>query len=436
MIPFLPELPLVTPGAPASGAFGLPGAELREPGTSPDFAGLLSAALPEGEAPASALTNLPARVPPLTISGEATLPAPPAVPAPLFAPPAFQREVPEPPATRLPSGTILPESGDTLPLAAAPDTAMPAAPTTVPALPVFAQSETHTATGTTGAPESASAAASEDEDSAQPDVAIPVPVAVPVAPPIAPAAAPPPSAPTPARLAVRTDEPRAEHRARNSAVPVPITVPEAKSDGAPAPSAMPAETPSSPAAATTAPPPAPAIPALAPPTDTAPSFAERAEPRSPAPQQESAIAQVGELREALRAVRPEMTLRHADFGAVSLRIEPTASQDWRAVLASRDPGFVPAIHAALAERAVAPTGDTASAGHNPGQNGNSDPRYGASPNGGQGSSQPYLGHSGTRDEGRSPHPQHRQPSTTDSVAARVGEAETGRPDRSERGVFA
>ncbi len=150
---------------------------------------------------------------------------------------------------------------------------------------------------------------------------------------------------------------------------------------------------------------------------------------------------MGEIREALRAARPEMTLRHADFGFVSLRVEPTGTQDWRAVLASRDPGFVPAIHAALAERAVAATADTASTSSNTGQNGTAqngagDQRYGASPNGGQGSSQPYLGHSPGRDEGQPSHPQNRQPSTTDAVASRASEADGERPDRSERGVFA
>jgi hypothetical protein len=138
-----------------------------------------------------------------------------------------------------------------------------------------------------------------------------------------------------------------------------------------------------------------------------------------------------------------MTVRHTEFGHVSLRIETSGTQEWRAVLASRDPGFVPAIHAALAERAVAATSDASSmggSGANAGQNGTSDHRYGSSPNGGQGSSQPYFsqygGQSGPREEGQSSHPQNRQPSTTDAVVARAGDAVAERPDRSERGVFA
>jgi hypothetical protein len=35
---------------------------------------------------------------------------------------------------------------------------------------------------------------------------------------------------------------------------------------------------------------------------------------------------VGEIREALRAARPEMTVRHADFGFVSLRLEATGTE--------------------------------------------------------------------------------------------------------------
>jgi len=137
-----------------------------------------------------------------------------------------------------------------------------------------------------------------------------------------------------------------------------------------------------------------------------------------------------------------MTLRHADFGFVSVRLEPiiTGQQDWRAVLASRDPGFVPAIQAALAERAVAATSDPAGTGTNTGthqgHNGTSDHRYGSSPNSGQGSYQPYMGQSSGRDEGGSAPRNGRQPSTTDAVANRAGEADAKQADPRERGVFA
>lgn len=181
--------------------------------------------------------------------------------------------------------------------------------------------------------------------------------------------------------------------------------------------------PEAPASASAAP--SPATPAAA--ANIAPSLPERgAQPRGAAPvhaapQLESAIAQVGDIREALRSARPAMTLQHAEFGAVSIRLEPAAPDQWRAVLASRDPGFVPAIHAALAERAVTAAADTSGqfSGHSgTHQNGTADQRYGSSPNGGQGSPQPYLGQSGARDGEAAQ--DHRRPSTAAALAARGG----------------
>lgn len=162
---------------------------------------------------------------------------------------------------------------------------------------------------------------------------------------------------------------------------------------------------------------APAAPLAAPlaerPADTRPSEAR--------PQLESTIAQVGDIREALRAARPAMTLQHAEFGMVSLRLEQAAPDQWRAVLASRDPGFVPAVQAALETRTIAASGETAT-GFAGQQGASQNDRYGASPNGGQGSSQPYLGQSGQRDGEAAP--DHRRPSTAAALAARgEGEAE-------------
>ncbi|WP_285711245.1 hypothetical protein [Erythrobacter oryzae] len=169
-------------------------------------------------------------------------------------------------------------------------------------------------------------------------------------------------------------------------------------------------------------------------------FRRPAEPRlasaaPAAPQLESAIAQVGDIREALRNARPAMTLTHAEFGAVSLRLEQAAPDQWRAVLASRDPGFVPAIHAALETRALAVAADTAASfsGHSGAHhNGTSDQRYGSSPNQGQGSPQPYLGQSGARDGEAAP--DHRRPSTAAALAARgSGEAEDAAASSSASG---
>ncbi|TAD85532.1 MAG: hypothetical protein EAY70_00655, partial [Sphingomonadales bacterium] len=160
--------------------------------------------------------------------------------------------------------------------------------------------------------------------------------------------------------------------------------------------------------------------------------------RAPAPQQESAIAQIGDLREALRSARPDITLRHAEFGMVSVRIEAATPDQWRAVLASRDPGFVPAIQMALAERALAPSADAAASflgQSGAGQQGADSHRYGASPNGGQGGLSPYLGQSGGRDGEAAP---DRRPSTAVALAAREGERDKGkgRAAATSGGLFA
>ncbi|MBV7258931.1 hypothetical protein [Erythrobacter crassostreae] len=130
---------------------------------------------------------------------------------------------------------------------------------------------------------------------------------------------------------------------------------------------------------------------------------------------ENAVSQLTEARESGRNIRPELALKHAEFGAVNMRLENVAG-DLRATLSSRDPGFVPAVQAAMPERAVAfntDQGSTASqrgnegigtgqsgsgntAGHggslHGGANQNSDPRYGSSTGSGQASSQPYSAH--------------------------------------------
>jgi hypothetical protein len=455
MMAFLPDLP-VTPGAVMAPGGALPG--LPQPGSALDFAGLLNAALPEGETPAPALTNLPAAVPELPPHTPPVSPAQLVSATPIL--PTAQPLAPPPTPARLPiSGKILPDSGEAVPSASIPTTPPSPAPAVArvpigpehaaPVIAVQLRAETPGEGGEQPQAINITDADATDEPPVEPGQ--PVVAAVAVAVPVTLAPAAPPPAPVsgsgllPTRAAIRTDAARPgaqatpTARAEHQPLPAALTLPEGEGEGestaSPAPAAIPAE--ASPAnAQASSQQSAAATPAFAPQSAAAPVMVERAEPRSPAPQQESAIAQVGELREALRAVRPEMTVRHADFGFVSLRIEPTGTQDWRAVLASRDPGFVPAIHAALAERTVAATSDTAASNNNPGQNGPSDQRYGASPNGGQGSSQPYLSHSGGRNEGQSPQSQNRQPSTTDAVVARAGDAAAERPGRGDRGVFA
>jgi len=326
----------------------------------------------------------------------------------------------------------------------------------------------------------------EDNTSTPPDADEPSPlVTVPsatiaVVPASAAVLAPPPVTPTAAAAAAvvvavvsaapSTPVPAATRTLRHAAappampedaaMPARVALPASSSDGAPdsagaaapAPAAVPGDTPAlsaalsdalsdapAPSAPAAAPaPPASTLIAAAPPAPASP-VPEPAAPRPPAPQQETAIAQVGELREAMRAARPEMTLRHAEFGNVSLRVEPTAAEGWRAVLASRDPGFVPAIQAALAERAVAATADTSGSGtftgSGMGQNGAGDHRYGSSHSGGQGSSQPYLGQSGSRDDEAAP--DHRRPQAATALAARAEEGEgPGSSAARKRDVFA
>lgn len=250
-----------------------------------------------------------------------------------------------------------------------------------------------------------------------------------------------PASQRPAALPLMRGKPAEQAAAEPSAPafgPVPSAPGEAPAASANPVSAEAASAASTPASAPPNPPLPAAVPNLA---SLAPERVEapgQAQPRSE-PQIESTIAQVGELREALRAARPEMTLRHAEFGFVSVRLEATATPDtWRAVMASRDPGFVPAIQAALADRAVtalsAAPDSGGSGGFGAGQNGTGDQRYGASPNGGQGGSQPYLGHSGQRDGEAAP--DHRRPSTAAALAARAEDEAPGSPAPRAGGLFA
>jgi hypothetical protein len=145
--------------------------------------------------------------------------------------------------------------------------------------------------------------------------------------------------------------------------------------------------------------PTPANPAPANPAPATPAAAGT-------PDLAATIDQLSAYREAARSARPELTLRHSEFGAVHLRIDAPAAAagEWRALLTSRDPGFVPAVQAALAERAVAASsestaahggpsggrsGDAGSSGQGSGQ-GSGQAHYGFSPGSGQGSSSPYL----------------------------------------------
>ena len=131
------------------------------------------------------------------------------------------------------------------------------------------------------------------------------------------------------------------------------------------------------------------------------------------------VEQIADAREAGRAIRPELTLRHGEFGPVGLRLETGSSTnigEWRATLMARDPGFIPAVQAALGERISAASesglshngaysqrgnenGSPSSGSNASGQsgspsttaNGGGEQRYGSSTGEGQGSAKPYSG---------------------------------------------
>lgn len=464
-LPLLPSAPPRPETSSASVLAGWPtGKNLPEPGAPLppslplDVPAAAGAALPLPERPAAAPEPLPGLVTVLRapVHGEASaddLPAREVHPDPLpvsperLAPPIHARlQSLDPRAPLLPApveaasapadedaASADPEAAGSLPpeQAAAPDPG--AAPQPVAALVLFAPVLTSDAVAAaTPPPPSAFGAAS----AAAPAYLV---AAAPALPPAAsramagprPVAAPSPEAgaaprPAPSRLSAPPAQRPAPDRGAAPAEIAPAPV-------APIP-ALAAESSALPDAGTPAPAPVATLPAslaAAFPQTAAMLPAERpADPRAvaanpPAPQLESTIAQVGNIREALRTARPAMTLQHAEFGAVSIRLEPAAPDQWRAVLASRDPGFVPAIQAALETRAIAAAADTSasfSGQHGASQNGAGDHRYGASPNGGQGSPQPYLGQSGTRDGEAAP--DHRRPSTAAALAARGdGEAE-------------
>lgn len=344
---------------------------------------------------------------------------------------------------------------------------IPSAPAPAPAAPVLPDDPLFPADAPALATEPLPVAASEpvvdasEDGSAETNTSPPAPASAPLPSPIIASTLAVVATPTPAPLAVAVPpssgtvevQSRPLPLARNAAAPVRAATPSATApassapaDDAPAPAIPSAATPiealaEAPAQSAPAPAqqsPAPTLAAAPPMPAAAPERGEAVRAAPPAVQLEQAIDQVGTLREAMRTARPEMTLRHAEFGFVSLRLEQPAPEQWRAVLASRDPGFVPAIQLALAERAVAATADSAaSTGHHGGsQNGTGDQRYGASPNGGQGGSQPYLGQSGQRDGEAAP--DHRRPSTAATLSARAeeeGEAAAS-PGHHARGTFA
>ncbi|MFO6430878.1 hypothetical protein ACLBKT_12420 [Erythrobacter sp. W302b] len=428
MIPFLPDL-LSAPGALAAGD-AMPQAPVLT-GTGLNFAELLGAALPESVAASEAAVPAPAPPsnPPLALPTGKNVPEP-GVPLP-----------PPPPPVSLPTAPPTLRAGAVRPLSPGPDPDE--------ALPVPVADEVAPDIITVP-PALVDAAVDADADAALPEPSAPDPALVatmllPV--PATPPAAPPQREARPAEAERAVTAPAARPGKGGSPAPSTVTLVPVADAAQPVPDlpATPSRAPAAPLPAPEGPAPSALPPAqalAAPPamlTTPAPEPVDA--PRVPAPQLESSIAQVGDLREALRSARPEMTLRHGEFGFVALRLEQSGAQDWRAVLASRDPGFVPAIQAALADRAVAAASASAETGQflgqpGAGQNGTSDPRYGASPSGGQGGSQPSFGHSANRHGEAAP--DHRHPSTAAALAARAeeGEEASGSPAAPTHGMFA
>jgi len=446
MIPFLTDLPSLNSSMPATTLLPQSGGPVA--GAGSDFALLLGDALP----PSAPLA--PAPLPETAFApdaGESASPLPRmALPGGTILPPAGKSLPPDLPEAALPlprneaAGDPPATVPDVTPIAAPPGARLPQAENAAPLLVV-------TVPEGSDAPDPASATriAAGDEPLV---AASPVPPSQGVEQAIVPALAmlspPPPLALPPALPPPLVLPAKAAPQALRGTAAAPMP-PEVTSTLHEAPASVPAlvaemasgagddlgstaAAPSAPAQAAGAPPQAasPLTPATpAPALQPAPA-PDRADHRGAlaAPQLESTIAQVGELREALRAARPEMTLHHAEFGFVSLRLEAAGAEGWRAVLASRDPGFVPAIQTALAERALAVAAsaeaDPSGAQTGGGQNGAGDQRYGASPNGGQGPSQPYSSQSGPRDGEAAP--DHRRPSTAAALAAR-GEGEADDP---------
>ncbi|MEP0392580.1 MAG: hypothetical protein ABJ205_00505 [Erythrobacter sp.] len=170
------------------------------------------------------------------------------------------------------------------------------------------------------------------------------------------------------------------------------------------------------------------------PTNTPAPIVDAGAPKA-AQQLENAIEQLAETRSAAQANKPELTVRHQEFGAITMRLETTAG-DLRATLSARDPGFVPAIQAALAERSVAASSETAggnanrsndqagsnsqsqtahqsstsggASGQSHGQGWSFGGTYGSSTGSGQGTSQPYSGQTEGRDEESGSDPSNRR----------------------------
>ena len=154
-----------------------------------------------------------------------------------------------------------------------------------------------------------------------------------------------------------------------------------KTTSRPTPDSPPAM-PASDAAAVAVRPAETALPVSAPrdamPASPAPATVAAAPVAAPGAQIEQLVEVLAQAREAGRGARGDLTLRHAEFGTVAIRLEQ-AEGETRATIAGRDPGIAPAVIAALAERAATGSFDLQPAPHqrsgeNAFANGQGDPR--------------------------------------------------------------
>lgn len=258
------------------------------------------------------------------------------------------------------------ETGNDVPLAAAaPGNLLPPAPavlTIMPALPVINRIPAGPAPDAPDADATRAAAAA----------ALPLPLPTPLP-------APDPRAPVPARAGGDAPQGQPAPRAEAAiAAPLPMLMAQAE---------------------------AVATPAQPPVQAAAPAAAQPAAAPVPGVQLEQLVEALAQAREAGRGARGDMTVRHADFGLVAIRLEQDGLET-RAQVSGRDPAFAPAIVAALAERSNAGFADTPQRGQDQG-----------------------WGQSGTRDG--APGEQHRPPHERRPAAAQDSAAPRRQPADAE-----
>jgi hypothetical protein len=116
---------------------------------------------------------------------------------------------------------------------------------------------------------------------------------------------------------------------------------------------------------------------------------------APGSQLEQLVEALAVAREAGKGARGDVTVRHAEFGLVAIRLEQVEGET-RAQISGRDPGFAPAAIAALVDRGSAGLADHP-------QRSSEHPQRGSESGGGASTpGQPGAGGSGGRGSGQQP----------------------------------